>query len=116
MRQRAQTLVLTICMLLALSGCCSLYRPDLMQGDHITQKDLDKLQPGMAKIQVSHILGTPALEPVLEVENWHYTFAYRDGTHRDKPLCFETITLYFKNDLLQSYSSNYWRTENLPQR
>lgn len=104
-----------ICIVVTVSGC-SLYRPDLRQGDHITQAELNKLRPGMAKIQVAQIMGNPALSPVLEVHDWHYTYAFSKGLNRDKPLCFETITLYFKEDRLQGYTSKAWHPANLPRQ
>lgn len=108
-------IVWIFCAVLALAGC-SLYRPDLRQGDHITQAELNKLRPGMAKIQVAQILGNPALSPILEIDNWHYTYAFSKGLNRDKPLCFETLTLYFKGDSLQGYKSKTWHPANLPKQ
>lgn len=102
-----------ICAIMTVSGC-SLYRPDLRQGDYITQTELNKLRPGMAKIQVAELLGNPVLTPILEVDDWHYTYAFNKGLNRDKPLCFETISLYFKEDRLQSYASKVWHPANLP--
>lgn len=96
-----------------LSGC-SLYRPELNQGDYITQADLDRLEPGLTKNEVQQIMGSPALTPIFKLDQWNYTFAYVDGQHRDQPLKFKTISLYFKGDKLQSYSSRYWHPENLP--
>jgi outer membrane protein assembly factor BamE len=98
----------------ALAGC-SLYRPDLRQGDFITQTDLDRLKPEMTKYQVQEVMGTPALTPVFNLEQWNYTYAFVDGQHRDQPLKFKTISLYFKNDKLQSYESRTWHPANLPE-
>lgn len=110
----SKTLGIILSLNALLLGGCSLYRPELRQGDYITQAELDKLQPGMAKIQVQQILGSPALNQVLEVEHWNYTYAYLDGRHRSQPLAFQTITLYFKNDRLQGYASKHWHPANLP--
>ncbi len=98
----------------ALAGC-SLYRPALRQGDFITQADLDRLKPDMTKYQVQEVMGTPALTPVFNLEQWNYTYAYIDGQHRDQPLKFKTISLYFKHDKLQSYESRTWHPANLPE-
>jgi outer membrane protein assembly factor BamE len=97
----------------SLTGC-SLYRAELAQGNHIEQNSLNQLTPGLTKHQVQQIMGTPALTPVFELERWHYTYAYIDGRHRDQKLKYETVTLYFKNDKLESYSSNHWKLTGLP--
>jgi len=98
---------------LALTGC-SLYRPDLSQGNLITQDKLAELQPNLTKHQVQQIIGSTALSPVFETDEWNYNFAYVDGKHRDQPLKYKTLTLYFSHDKLQSYSSNYWKAPHLP--
>ena len=96
-----------------LTGC--LYRPELNQGNHITQAELNKLEPGMTKAEVQQLMGSTALAPVFELDEWNYTYAYVNGTQRNLPLKFKTISLYFKDDKLNSYRSNYWHLANLPQ-
>jgi len=99
---------------ISLTGC--LYRPDLAQGDHLSQEELDQLRPNFSKHQVQQVMGTPALTPVFELDHWTYTYAYLDGKHRDQKLNYKTIILYFKNGKLESYSSKDWRPAHLPQR
>lgn len=99
--------------LVLLSGC-SLYRPDLRQGNHISQEELDKLHPDLSKREVQEILGSPAMTPYLNLDQWNYTYAYLDGMHRDQPLKFKTISLYFDKGKLVSYSSKDWHPANLP--
>jgi outer membrane protein assembly factor BamE len=96
-----------------LSGC-SIYQPDLRQGNFICQEDLDRLKPDMTKHQVQQIMGSPAMTPYFKQDQWNYTYAYVDGRHRDEPLKFKTISLFFVNGKLNSYSSNYWHPSNLP--
>lgn len=102
-------LVLVTCLL---TGC--LYRPELNQGDYITQAELDRLEPGLTKNEVQQIMGTPALTSVFELDQWNYTFACLSGQNRNKALKFKTLSLYFKRNELQSYSSYYWHPANLP--
>lgn len=108
--------ILLACLLVTslLTGC-SLYRPDLRQGNSIDQEDLDKLKPGMTKHEVQQTIGSPAMTPFLKLNQWNYTYAYVDGNHRDQPLKFKTITLIFADDKLQAYASRYWHPANLPQ-
>ncbi|HSX20005.1 MAG TPA: outer membrane protein assembly factor BamE [Gammaproteobacteria bacterium] len=106
----ATALVLTASLL---SGC-SLYRPDLRQGNSISQEELNKLHANQSKHEVQEIMGSPASISYINLDQWNYTYAYLDGTHRDQLLKFKTISLFFKDDKLQSYSSKYWKPANLP--
>lgn len=96
-----------------LSGC-SLYRCDLQQGNYITQVELDKLEPNLSKNEVQNIMGSTVVSPMFLSDQWNYSYGYLDGKHRDQPIKFHTITLYFKHGKLTSYSSYFWKPTNLP--
>ncbi len=73
------------------------YRPDIQQGNIITQEAVDKLEPGMSKRQVRFVLGTPMLVDVFHLNRWDYQYANTLGwgdTERKR------LTLYFENDSL----------------
>ena len=93
-------------MILFISGC-SLYRPALRQGNHISQEQLDKLTVNMTKREVQTILGTPAIVPTLDLNRWDYAYAQLPGNERDKELNFKLVTLYFSNDKLSGYSGDF---------
>lgn len=112
-KQSFYRITLSMLVICCLSGC-SLYRPSLRQGNYISQDELDKLKPNLSKYEVQNIMGSPAMTPYFNLNQWNYTYAFLDGTHRDQPLKFKTITLVFKNGKLDSYYSNYWRPANLP--
>lgn len=107
-------IALLLALVVLLSGC-SLYRPNLRQGDFIDQQELDKLRPGQSKYEVQEIMGSPAMTPFFKLDQWNYTYAYLDGMHRDQPLKFKTLTLYFHHGKLESYASRAWHPANLPQ-
>lgn len=98
---------------ISLSGC-SLYRCNLQQGNYITQADIDKLQPNMTKNEVQQIMGSTVVSPMFLSQEWNYSYGYIDGKHRDQPIKFHTITLFFKQGRLASYESNYYHPANLP--
>ena len=100
---------------ITISGC-SLYRADLQQGNYITQVEIDKLQTGQTKAEVQQIMGSTIVNPMFTQEQWNYSFGYIDGKHRDQPIKFKTITLYFKGGELVAYASDYWHPANLPRR
>ena len=69
MKTQKKILCLTIILLsfLSLSACIRIYRPDLRQGNYVTQKKIDQLTVGMSKETVQQIMGSPALIPVLNL-------------------------------------------------
>lgn len=97
---------------LTLTGCT--YRCDLQQGNHITQEALNRLEPDLTKHEVQGIMGSTVVNPMYLSEEWNYSYGYIDGVHRDQPIKFHTITLFFKNGRLKSYQSDYWHPTNLP--
>jgi outer membrane protein assembly factor BamE len=90
MRQR---IILLFCCGLALAGCGSsepkkkyepdpslleqvpfFYRPDIQQGNIVTQEMVNKLETGMTPKQVRFLLGTPLLVDVFHNNEWHYLY------------------------------------------
>lgn len=61
-----------------LSGCSYVdrfvYRPDINQGNYITQEAVDKLKVGQTKEQVIYIMGTPMLTTEFGDNIWYYVF------------------------------------------
>jgi outer membrane protein assembly factor BamE len=74
---------------LALTGCESLqrtdslfglitpYRIDIVQGNAITKEQAALIKPGMSRLQVRDILGTPLLTDPFHAERWDYLFTLR---------------------------------------
>ncbi|MDF7671380.1 outer membrane protein assembly factor BamE [Orbaceae bacterium ESL0721] len=75
-KQISTTAVVISCSLLV--GCSMVdswvYRPDINQGNYVTQNDLDKLQIGLNREQVKFIMGTPMLTSELGDDVWYYVF------------------------------------------
>lgn len=61
-----------------LTGCSFtdrwVYRPDINQGNYITQEAVDKLKVGQTKEQITYIMGTPMLMSVFGDDVWYYIF------------------------------------------
>lgn len=107
---------LTLILSASLLSGCSLYRPAIRQGDFICQEELNRLKPGLSKHEVQDIMGSPAMTPYFMLDQWNYTYAYLDGNHRDQPLKFKTISLFFKHGELAAYNSKSWHPANLPKQ
>lgn len=70
--------------LLATSGCKNIfraYRIDIVQGQAITQEQVDQLRPGMTPAQVRYILGTPLVTDTLNPSRWDYAYRFIPGTY-----------------------------------
>ncbi len=70
--------------LLATTGCKNIfraYRIDVVQGQAITQEQVDQLRPGMTPAQVRYILGTPLVTDTLSPSRWDYAYRFLPGTY-----------------------------------
>jgi len=91
-------LALLVCA--GLSACSSLqpYRVPVVQGNVVTREQVAVLRPGMSRIQVRDILGTPLLSSVFHGERWDYVFTLkRQGAEPQQ----RRVTVFFKNDVLE---------------
>ena len=73
------------------------YRIPIQQGNVLTQERVNQLQPGMAKRQVRHLMGTPMLVDPFHQDRWDYVYTFRPprGDTEER-----RISLYFENDQL----------------
>ena len=58
-----------------LSGCVSLYHPEVQQGNVISAEMLETLKIGMSKRQVVFLLGTPLIADPFHEERWDYFYS-----------------------------------------
>lgn len=84
--------------LMLTAGCSSLervvYRPDINQGNFLSQSDVAKLHTGMTQQQVVFTLGTPMLTDPFGSNTWYYVFRQQFGHKKAKQ---QTLTLTFNN-------------------
>ncbi len=46
----------------------------MQQGNVITEMMIDKLKPGMTKVQARYILGNPVIDDSLDKDRWDYVY------------------------------------------
>ena len=69
----------------AISGCSSVprivneYKPDIQQGNVLTQEMVSQLRPGLTKDQVRFVLGTPVLMDMFHANRWDYVYRLQKG-------------------------------------
>lgn len=79
-------------------GCSTLenliYRPDINQGNYISDNDVKKIEKGMTQQQISYILGTPMLHDPFGKNTWFYIFRQQNAHKKIKQ---RTIILFFNS-------------------
>ncbi|NDD12123.1 MAG: outer membrane protein assembly factor BamE [Betaproteobacteria bacterium] len=83
------------------------YRITVVQGNVVTQEQYAVLRPGMSRLQIRDILGTPLLTSVFHTDRWDYVFTYQK---QGQPTQSRRVTLFFKGETLERFETN----EDLP--
>ena len=55
------------------------YKPDIQQGNFLSQELLSQVKPGMTREQVRFLLGTPLLTDIFHADRWDYVY-WREAT------------------------------------
>ncbi len=71
------------------------YRPDIQQGNFVSQEMFSQLKEGQTREQVKFILGTPLLTDVFHADRWDYPFYLQRGNGE---LTSARVSIYFKDD------------------
>lgn len=79
------------------------YRMDVVQGNVVTREQLAALRPGMSRLQVRDILGTPLLTSLFHAQRWDYVFTFqRQGVEPQA----RRVTVLFKGDELERFEAD----------
>jgi outer membrane protein assembly factor BamE len=97
--------------LVALAGCQSLssdsgvvglltpYKMEIVQGNVITSEQAAAIRPGLTRVQVRDVLGSPLLTDPFHAARWDYVFTIRrQGTEPQ----LRRVVVLFKGDALES--------------
>jgi len=106
--------VLLLCTVLGaslLAGCESLqrtdslfgfitpYRIDIVQGNAITQEQAAQIKPGLTRLQVRDVLGTPLVADPFHANRWDYIFTLRrPGAEAQR----RSVVVFFEGDVVKS--------------
>jgi outer membrane protein assembly factor BamE len=58
-------------------GFITPYRVEVVQGNVLTKEQVALVKPGLNKVQVRDILGSPLLTDVFHADRWDYAFTIR---------------------------------------
>lgn len=84
------------------------YKVDVVQGNFVSAEQVAAIQPGMSRLQVRDVLGTPLLTSVFHADRWDYVFTFRrQGVAAQS----RKLTLHFKGDRLERIEADAMPTE-----
>lgn len=84
------------------------HRIDVQQGNVVTSEQLSRVKPGMSRLQVRDILGSPLLTDAFHPDRWDYIFTLRQ---QGKPLQRRNVVLSFNGDVLKNIEAPDLPTE-----
>jgi outer membrane protein assembly factor BamE len=117
-RRSALTMSLAaLCTAFVLSACSSVsgvanlvtpYKIDIQQGNVVTREQAQVLQPGMSRVQVRDVLGSPLLTSVFHADRWDYVFTFRRQGQAPQQ---RQLVVFFKGDVLERFEADELPTE-----
>jgi outer membrane protein assembly factor BamE len=96
-------LALLVCAALSACGFLQPYRVPVVQGNVVTREQVAVLKPGMSRIQVRDILGTPLLTSVFHASRWDYVFTLRQQGAEPQA---RRVSVFFKGDVLERFEAD----------
>jgi len=75
------------------------YKPDVIQGNVVTTEQFTQVKPGMTKVQVKEILGSPLITDPFHADRWDYVFTLRRQGFDDQQRSF--VVLFEKDQVLK---------------
>ena len=87
----------------------TLYRPEVVQGNFVSKEQVAALQPGMSRVQVRDVLGTPLVTSVFHGDRWDYVFTMR--RQHVAPQSYR-LTVFFKGDAMDRFEGDDMPSES----
>ncbi|MDO9072575.1 MAG: outer membrane protein assembly factor BamE [Rubrivivax sp.] len=83
----------------SLFGLITPYRIDIVQGNAVTQEQAALIKPGLSRLQVREVLGTPLIADPFHADRWDYIFTLRrPGAEPQR----RSVVVLFENDVVKS--------------
>lgn len=86
-----------------IADALTLYRPEVVQGNFVSKEQVEALQPGMTRLQVRDVLGTPLVTSLFHADRWDYIFTMR---RQGVPPQRYRLTVFFKDDALERFDGD----------
>ena len=78
------------------------YKPDIVQGNVVTTEQIAQVKPGMTRLQVREILGTPLISDPFHAQRWDYVFTMKRQGFENQQRAFFVL---FDGDSVQQVDS-----------
>ncbi|MBC7939069.1 MAG: outer membrane protein assembly factor BamE [Chitinophagaceae bacterium] len=87
----------------SLFGLITPYRIDIVQGNAVTREQAALIKPGLSRLQVKDILGTPLIADPFHTQRWDYLFSLRrPGAAVQR----RSVVVHFDNDVVKSIEAD----------
>ena len=87
----------------SMADAITLYKPEVVQGNFVSKEKVAQLQPGMTRLQVRDVLGTPLMASVFHGDRWDYVFTMK---RQGVPLQNYKLSLFFSGDVLDRFEGD----------
>jgi len=106
-------LVLAVLAISASIAGCSIYRPDINQGQVISYEAVSELNQGLTKNEVLDLLGTPLVRDSFHQDRWDYVYYLID---RNRNITRQQIvTVLFEDGILTNVTHNIEEPQEEPE-
>ena len=93
----------------SLADVITFYKPEVVQGNFVSKEQVAALQPGMTRLQVRDVLGTPLMTSLFHGDRWDYVFTIkRQGV---EPQHYR-LTVFFQGDALERFEGDDMPSES----
>jgi len=74
------------------------YKPDIQQGNYLSQDLVAQVKPGMTREQVRFLMGTPLLTDIFHADRWDYLY-WREAENGKRET--RRVALFFADNKLE---------------
>jgi outer membrane protein assembly factor BamE len=91
-----------------IAGSVTPYKIEIVQGNFVSREQVQALKPGMSRVQVRDVLGTPLIADAFHRNRWDYVFTIN---RHDVPPQEHKLAVFFKGDELDHFDGDEMPTE-----
>jgi len=91
-----------------IAGSITPYKVEIVQGNFVSREQVSALKPGMSRLQVRDILGTPLVTDLFHSDRWDYVFTLKRHGVQEQA---RRLTVFFKGDALDRFEGDEMPSE-----
>lgn len=86
-----------------MADALTFYKPEVVQGNFVSSEQVAQLHPGMTRLQVRDVLGTPLMASVFHGDRWDYVFTIK---RQGVPPQRYRLSVFFRGDALDRFEGD----------